>query len=116
MDNWHFFENQVRTNSYIAEKMFILNKKINHDNIYYSYNNSGMFNDHGIKYMVYIYKSNYLPNEFSVYHVCLPEDNLDICKNKMIETVYKKTGYQFTEEELEKLNFSSLYELNRQKW
>ena len=108
----HFFQKRVKINLYIAEKMFVLNKKINNNNIYYSYNNSGMFNDHGIIYMVHTYKSDYKPNEYSVYHVCLPEDELDVCKDKMIQTAFEKTGYKFTEEELQKLDFSSLYKLN----
>lgn len=109
----HFFQKQVKTNLYIAEKMFILNKKINNNNIYYFYNNEGMFNDNGIVYLVNIYKSNYKPHEYSVHHVCLPEDNLDVCKDKMIQTAFEKTGYKFTEQEVKELNFSSLYELNK---
>lgn len=110
LNNELYVPKNVRINSYIQEKVFILNKKINKDRIFYTYNNTDCFCDKGILYLIHTYSC---PDEdYVIQHVCKAGDSHEICRKNMIETAYKKFRYKFTEKELQELNFSSLYDLN----
>lgn len=110
LNNELYVPKNIRINSYIQEKVFILNKKINKDRIFYTYNNTDCFCDEGILYLIHTYSCT--DEDYVIQHVCKAGDSHEICRKNMIETAYKKFRYKFTEKELQELNFSSLYDLN----
>lgn len=105
---------EVKINSYILEKVFVLNNKIHNDEIFYTFGYTNCFNDDSVLYLKAIYNSPYAMYNYKVYYACSDNDNDKICQQKMIDLAYEKFGYKFTEKELEDLDFSSLYKLNFQ--
>ena len=125
--NWHnllkeadgrkFFDER-NTNLYILEKFWAMYGRRHGEFYTYSPHNVTYY-DLMINYLAYLYSENKLlthsydnPEEYyKIIHVCSDEDDLfTTCKDKMLKVIKDKTGYEFSEEELKKLDFESIRE------
>ena len=89
---------------YILERLFTdygMRNKI----YYYDYKN-GDINEMGIYYFKNLYDRNSDISDYKNEYICNDSDNFVQCENKLINFTEQKTGYTFTEKELEKLDFS----------
>lgn len=104
-----------RVNLYILEKFYEL---FGHKNgVLYTYSpHNVVYYDHIIKYLYYLYSydgnSKNIEDDIKkikIIHVCGDEDDLfTVCREKMLNTVKNKVGYEFSEEELERTDFGSI--------
>lgn len=103
-----YISTQIKELSYIMEKFHLMYGR-NH-NEFYNYFDRSTFNRYATFYLEKTYGSH--GNSQKVIEVCKEEDGLDYCREKMLEKVKEKTGYEFSEEELKKHDFSTLEEIN----
>jgi len=125
-NEWHYdvheyqkdsFFKERNTNLYILEKFWAMYGRKHGEFYTYSPHNVTYY-DHMVLYLDYLYSENKLignhyPNalEYKIIHVCSDEDDLfSTCKDKMLKVIKDKTGYEFTPEELKKLDFDSIRE------
>ena len=119
--NYNF--KSIKTNMYILEKTYILNKKYGKPNTFISYNHWWIFSDDDLNYIYYYYE----PGKFrttsdvernksntKITHVCNNDDYSQTCRKNMIDTVKKELGYTFTDKELQELDFAGLFKLNKE--
>ena len=111
------FFKERRLNLYILEKFYAMYGVKN--NVFYTYSPHNVtYYDNMIMYLLLLYSQNSklgqnIPEavDYKIIHICSDDDDLfTVCKDKMLETVKEKTGYVFTEEELEKTDFESIKE------
>ena len=105
-----------RENTYILEKVYLLNKKENNNNIIYTYcdtNISQALIYRGIdQYLINTYKKYGKTEDYEMYSVCDNNDEtLYDLRAKMLKLSEEKLHYKITEEEIEKHDFAKLYEL-----
>lgn len=95
-----------RKNMYVLEKVYLLNRK--KDNTIYTYNFGYISVEN---YLLNTYKSNLSVNQIKIKPVCENSDDTIACRNNMLKIAKEKLNYNFSEEEIEKADFKTLYEL-----
>ena len=113
----------MKTNKYILEKTYVLNKKYGKPNSFISYNHWCFFSDDSLYYLLYYYEPEKFKtlkdittkkSETEIVHVCKNEDDVTTCRKNMQNAVKEKLGYTFTEKELADLDFSGIFKLNKE--
>lgn len=89
---------------YILERLFT-DYGIKNKIYFYDYKN-GDINELGIYYFKNLYDRNSDISDYKSEYICDYLDNFAQCEHKLINFTEQKTGYTFTNEELEKLDFS----------
>lgn len=91
---------EIRQDNYVIEKTFLLNGKEN--KTYYVF-----FHNASIIYLTQVYGASRSPYDYEVVNVCGGE-TLKLCRKLLIEKASEVTGYNFTDEEIQKEDFDSL--------
>ena len=99
----------IRTNMYILEKFYLINRK--YDTDIYNYYTDSTFSNYFTKYLNNTYRTHFDFYNPTVHNICSETDGINVCKDKMLQLIKEKVGYDFSKEELEKMDFQSLYEL-----
>lgn len=103
----------IRQCHYILDKFFVLHSL--KTPVFYNYYTGNLYQNHSLKYFIYFYKSPFKSSQYKIINitdVSYTEPNkyhhLAI-RDLMIKKCKEVTGYQITEDELEKMDFQSLY-------
>ena len=91
---------EIRQDNYVIEKTFLLNGKEN--KTYYVF-----FHNASITYLTQVYGASRSPYDYEVVNICGGE-TLKLCRKLLIEKACEVTGYNFTDEEIQKEDFDSL--------
>ncbi len=97
---------ETRRDMYIFEKTFLLNK--NKKDLYIFDENSYRITHY---YLFDTYFNNKADFEVKNIEICKDISDKDKCRDLYLKTVEDKIGYKFTKEELDRLDFNSLYKL-----
>lgn len=111
-DNVQKVYHEKRTNIYIMEKTYILNKKYGQPDTFFCYGYNTEMSPDSILYIAYFYENNdFDTSSVKAVEVCNSDDDIT-CRKNMLDTVKQRLGYTFTEEELANPDFKSLFKLN----
>lgn len=104
---------QIRQCHYVLEKFFVLNSL--KQPVFYNYYTDGLFQNLSIRYFTTTYHAPFIPENYKI--ICITDkdyiepnkSHFTSIRDLMIKKCKEVTGYQITEEELEKSDFKSLY-------
>lgn len=107
-DEFQKYAQERREIMYIFEKTYLLSKP---HKVLYSPLNPSSF--HAQYYLDDTYFNIQKPDLMDTIVVCKPKDSFASCKDKFLAVAKKDLGYSFTNEELRKMNFTSLEKFNK---
>lgn len=104
----------IRQCHYVLDKFFVLHSL--KTPVFYNYYTNDLFQNLSISYYIYFYNSKFKPTEYKIIDITdksysVPDKMHYIAiRDLMVNKCKEITGYQITDEELEKMDFQSLYQ------
>lgn len=93
---------------FILERIFELYGK--KEKVFFnSYDVEGTVSNYALFYFIYLYDRGGNFDDYRQVDVCFDKEHVDNCDKKLINFLKEKTGYELTEEEIEKMDFQKYY-------
>ena len=99
---------RTKTRIYILERVFDLYCK-QHKVYFNCYDTNSVIPKYSLIYFIYLYDKNANFEDYQQVDFCASDENSENCNKKLIKFLKEKTGYELTDEEIEKQDFQKYY-------